>query len=236
MRTLLLSNSTMPGQPYLEWPRPLIDRFLGETPRTILFIPYAGVTISWDEYAGMVGDSLSKISCTVRSIHNEADPVSAIANAEVIAIGGGNTFQLLAKLHKNRLIEPLQLHARANKPLMGWSAGSNVCCPTLKTTNDMPIVEPASFNALNLVPFQINAHYTDATLEGHGGESRRQRLNEFMAVNKDIRIAALSEGAALECAGDEIIVHGSELIVLQFGHDDQRHPVGRKLTPDLNGL
>ncbi|MDF1666867.1 MAG: dipeptidase PepE, partial [Planctomycetota bacterium] len=155
------------------------------------------------------------------SIHHAQDPVAAVKNANIIAIGGGNTFQLLAELHKQKLIEPIQEKVKSGMPLMGWSAGSNVCCPTLKTTNDMPIVEPASFNALNFVPFQINAHYTETTLANHGGESRRQRLTEFLIANKETRIAALPEGAYLQCENDEITFKGPMLKVLQQGTEDR---------------
>lgn len=221
MRLLLLSNSTMPGHPYLEWPRPVIDQFLPKGERRVLFVPFAGVTISWDKYESEVSASLEKIGCKVESIHHAKDPVLAVQNAKIIAIGGGNTFQLLAELHKQKLIEPIQKKVQSGTPLMGWSAGSNVCCPTLRTTNDMPIVEPESFNALDFVPFQINAHYTETTLANHGGESRRQRLSEFLIANHGTRIAALPEGAYLRCENDEIVFRGPMFKVLEHGVDDR---------------
>ena len=98
-----------------------------------------------------------------------------INEAEAIAVGGGNTFHLVAMMHQTGIMEAIKGKAERGTPYMGWSAGANVACPTLKTTNDMPIIEPASFETLNLVPFQINPHYLDANPEGHGGETRQQR-------------------------------------------------------------
>lgn len=236
MRLLLLSNSTMPGKPYLEWPRPVIDKFLSEDERSILFIPFAGVTISWDDYEKEVAGSLGQIGCKVQGIQRQDDPIAAIQAAKVIAIGGGNTFQLLAELHKQKLIGAIQAKVEAGTPLISWSAGSNVCCPTLKTTNDMPIVEPESFDALAFVPFQINAHYTEQTLSDHGGESRRQRLKEFLVANKESRIAALPEGAYLRCEAQQIHFEGPQLKVLQHDQDDRCYQGKAVLTWNLDDL
>ena len=196
MQLLLLSNSTIPGQPYLEWPKPLIKQFLPERAE-ILFIPYAAVTFSYDAYEEMVATSLSSIGFKVRSIHHEADPRAAIQGAQSIAVGGGNTFQLLTELYRNDLVDSIRKKVKGGTPYIGWSAGSNVACHSIKTTNDMPIVEPPTFDALQLIDLQINPHYTEKTIAGHGGESRLQRLQEYAAVNEK-PVLCLPEGCALE--------------------------------------
>ncbi|MEQ9186112.1 MAG: dipeptidase PepE [Cryomorphaceae bacterium] len=208
MNLLLLSNSTIPGQPYLDWPKSLIERFLPKGAET-LFIPYAAVTFSYDEYEKMVGDALAEIGIKVRSIHTFDDPVAAIQKADAILVGGGNTFKLLSELYAKGLVEPIRKTVTNGTPYIGWSAGSNVACQSIKTTNDMPIVEPASFDGLQLVNLQINPHYTELTIKGHGGESRLQRLLEYSAVN-DTPVLCLPEGCALQIENDDWSLISSE--------------------------
>jgi len=189
MKLLLISNSTNPGEEYLGWPRNEIKLFLQNAgAKKVLFIPYAGVSLSYDVYEAKVKEVFNQLGFDLYSIHHEADPVHAVANAEAIAVGGGNTFHLVHELHRRAL---------AGIPYMGWSAGSNVACPSLRTTNDMPIIEPASFDCMGLVPFQINPHYLDAHPEGHGGETREQRIEEFLAINPDLWVAGLREATSL---------------------------------------
>ena len=133
----------------------------------------------------------------IESIHNYSDPVKAIEEAEAIVVGGGNTWQLLKIIIDNRLIEPVRNKVFEGTPYIGWSAGSNMACPTIRTTNDMPILEPGAFNAFNLIPFQINPHYLDANPDGHAGETRQQRIEEFLVVNPGIYVAGLREGTML---------------------------------------
>ena len=194
MRLLLISNSTMAGEPYLEYPMPNIKDFLGTKKIKALFIPYAGITFSYDEYEEKVKKRFQEIGHDLVSIHHFDNPIEAVENAEAIVVGGGNTFHLLKTIQENKLTEAIQKRVKEGIPYMGWSAGSNMACPTIKTTNDMPIVEPLSFNALNLIPFQINPHYLDAHPDGHGGETREDRLNEYMYVNRDMYVAGLREG------------------------------------------
>lgn len=197
MRLLLISNSTNAGEAYLEYPKNNIRDFLGDKIKTVLFIPYAGVTISFEEYAARVQNRFTEIGYNVVSIHSFPDPVKAVEEAEVIVVGGGNTFQLIKMIHENKLIEPVRKKVFAGIPFIGWSAGSNVACPTVRTTNDMPIVQPLSFNAFNLIPFQINPHYLDANPDGHAGETREQRIQEFLVANPDITVVGLREGTML---------------------------------------
>lgn len=196
-KLLLLSNSTNPGEPYLSWPEPHIKDFLGESVKKILFIPYAGVTISYDEYFKAVCTQLNNFGYQVDSVHLIEIKEDFFSNYHAIVIGGGNTFQLADILQKNNLMAPIRKSVENGMPFMGWSAGSNITCPTIKTTNDMPIVEPYSFEGLNLIPFQINPHYTESTIPNHGGESREMRINEFVAINKDTHVLGLPEGSLL---------------------------------------
>jgi len=197
MRLLLISNSTNPGEAYLDYPKHNIRRFLGPEPVRALFIPYAAVTFSYDDYEAKVSQRFREIGHDVISIHRFSDPVVAVKEATTIVIGGGNTWNLLKEMQDNKLLDPIREKVIAGSPYIGWSAGSNVACPTIRTTNDMPVVEPGTFNSLNLMPFQINPHYLDANPEGHAGETREQRIEEFIEINPDVFVAGLREGTML---------------------------------------
>lgn len=197
MRLLLISNSTMPGEPYLDYPKHEIKKFLGDKPVSAVFIPYAAVTFSFDEYVVRVQERFAEIGHSVRGIHTFADPVKAICQAEAIVTGGGNTWQLVRMMHENHLMEAVRDAVVSGIPYIGWSAGANVACPTLRTTNDMPVVDPWGFDTVSLVPFQINPHYLDANPEGHAGETREQRILEFLEVNPGITVVGLREGTML---------------------------------------
>lgn len=215
-RLLLLSNSTNPGTPYLAWARDHLAEFLGGV-RTLLFVPYAGVRMSWDQYTAGVGSALQPLGIAVVGIHRTSNPAQAVRAAEAIAVGGGNTFHLLKQLQDHGLIGPIRERVAAGGRYVGWSAGSNVACPTIRTTNDMPIVEPAGFRALSLVPFQINAHYTDAVIPNHGGESREERLAEFVAANPGVLVVGLPEGALIRVDGGRAELVGAPARLLGRG-------------------
>ncbi|MGD9557198.1 MAG: dipeptidase PepE [Mangrovibacterium sp.] len=197
MRLLLISNSTMAGEPYLAYHKQHLEDFLGERPVNALFIPYAAVTFSFSDYENKVSERFNEINHTITSIHHFEDPIRAVEEAEVIVTGGGNTWQLVRTLHSLKLMDAIRTRVMRGTPYIGWSAGSNIACPTLRTTNDMPIVDPISFRTLDLVPFQINPHYLDAHPEGHAGETRRQRIEEFIELNPDTYVAGLREGCML---------------------------------------
>jgi dipeptidase E len=198
MKLLLISNSTTAGQPYLQWPLDHIRRFLGCVD-SVAFIPYAAVSFSYDDYEAKVQARFDELGIEVRSVHREADPAKAVREAEAIVVGGGNTFALLKKMQEQGLVEAVRMAVtELGTPYVGWSAGSNVCCPTICTTNDMPIVEPRSFNAVGAIPFQINPHYLDAHPDGHAGETREQRLEEYIAANPKMYVAGLREGCLLK--------------------------------------
>lgn len=194
MKLLLISNSTNPGESYLDYPKKIIREFLGHQHIKAVFIPYAAVTFSYDDYEKKVQERFREIGHDIISIHHFSDPVKAVTSSPAIVVGGGNTWMLLKKLRENKLIEPVRRMVLSGTPYIGWSAGSNVACPTIRTTNDMPITQPSSFKSFNLVPFQINPHYLDANPEGHAGETREQRIEEFIEVNPRLWVVGLREG------------------------------------------
>ncbi len=208
MRLLLISNSTNPGEAYLNYPKHNIKDFLGDKPINCLFIPYAAVTFSFDEYVDKVNTRFAEIGHKVTGIHTYNNPIEAIEKAEAIIVGGGNTWQLVKMIQENNLMEAIVKKVKGGTPYVGWSAGSNIACPTLKTTNDMPIVEPASFNTLNLVPFQINPHYLDDNNDTHGGETREARIIEFIHANKEVYVVGLREGCMLLLENNDIQMIG----------------------------
>jgi dipeptidase E len=199
-RLLLLSNSRNVGGGYLDHAEGWIRATLEGVNRAV-FVPYAGVTVSWDEYADTVSNRFAAFGVSVTSVHASKHPVLEVAGAEAVIVGGGNTFHLLKHLYETGTLWAVRARVLAGAPYVGWSAGSNVACPTARTTNDMPIVEPARLDAMRLVPFQINPHYTDAVLPNHGGETRAQRIAEFIATNPAMTVVGLREGSAIEVAG-----------------------------------
>ncbi len=202
---LLISNSTMRGEAYLGWCKDMIADFCKRhNVKKVLFVPYAGVSLaegglraSYEAYETKVKKVYAEFGVKLTSTHRYADPVKAVYEAECVAVGGGNTFHLVKELHRLGLMQAISRRAKSGMPYMGWSAGSNVAGPTLCTTNDMPIVEPSSFDCMGLVPFQINPHYTDFFDPKHGGETRDDRLKEYIMVNPYATVAAIREATAL---------------------------------------
>ena len=197
MNLLLLSASREGDTGYLEHAQPMLASHL-EGIDEVLFIPYAGVSISYDEYTQMVGNAFSALGIKVVGIHDTPNPQQAVAQAKAVAVGGGNTFHLLHQLYEHKLVDAIRERVASGMPYVGWSAGSNVAGNSIRTTNDMPIIQPPSFEALNLVPFQINPHYTDYQAPGHNGETREQRLQEFMVINPQMPIVGIQEGSAIK--------------------------------------
>jgi len=207
MQLLLLSNSTLKGQSYLGWPQKHLSTFL-QGVKNILFIPYAGVTINYDEYTESVKNALSDFNLDITGIHTVYDKIEQIKAADCIMIGGGNTFSLLSSLQNEGLIKPIKQSIKKGAKFVGWSAGSNMACPTIKTTNDMPIEQPLSFDALGLIGFQINPHFTNEVIPNHGGESRALRLKEYLIMNPKSTVVGLPEGMLLEVDGDNLFLKG----------------------------
>ncbi|HXE56828.1 MAG TPA: dipeptidase PepE [Gemmatimonadales bacterium] len=237
MRLLLLSNSTNPGGGYLAHAAPRIRRFLGPDARRVAFVPYAAVTVSYDAYAARVAEALGALGHEIVPVHRAADPAAVVRAADAVAVGGGNTFRLLARLYETGLLEVIRDRVGAGAPYLGWSAGSNVACPTIRTTNDMPIVEPPSFRALGLVPFQINPHYTDARLPNHQGETRDERLAEFVALNPEMTVIGLPEGAMLLVEGGRVeLLSGRPARIFRAGRPPLEQPPGPiELHPAVAG-
>lgn len=220
MQLLLLSNSTMPGTPFLSWSKPHILDFLGSSPLSIAFIPDAVVTMDLTEYSNTVTEIFAKSGHEVHSVHNSNDPKKLLSTADVCMISGGNSFRLLQRLYEMDVMGIIQERVLGSSmKYIGWSAGSNVACPTIKTTNDMPIVQPPSFDALNLIPYQINPHYTEKTIEGHGGESRRQRLHEFLEMNRKSVVIGMKEGCGLVIDDEGQRFIGTGGVILQYNCD-----------------
>ncbi len=208
MNLLLISNSTNAGEPYLKYPIGEIAKTL-EGVTEVVFIPYAAVTFSYDEYERKVQERFNEIGIKVSSVHKALNKRNFVRHAQAIMIGGGNTFALLKKMQEEDLLDVIFRRVKAGVPYIGWSAGSNVTCPTICTTNDMPIVQPESFRAIGLVPFQINPHYLDANPEGHAGETREQRINEYLEANRSRYVVGLREGCMLRINDEGIQLIGS---------------------------
>lgn len=223
-RLLLLSSSSVQGAGYLEHYEGEIMDFLGARVGRVLFVPFAGVTVSFDEYAAVVRARFRDMGYEMDSVHEHADALDAVRRAEAIVVGGGNTFHLLRGLYESGLVEGIRERVQSGVPYVGWSAGSNVACPTIRTTNDMPIVEPLSLDAINLVPFQINPHYTNALPEGHKGETRDQRIAEFLEVNRDVYVVGLREGSTLRVEGGAISLRGGrQARVFKYGEEPREY-------------
>ena len=196
MNLLLISNSTNAGEQYLQYPIQNIASFLqGVT--EVVFVPYAAVTFSYAAYEAKVQARFNEIGIKVRSVHRAKDPRRMIREAQAICVGGGNTFALAKKMQEQGLMKAILKKIKEGTPYVGWSAGSNVSCPTICTTNDMPIVQPESFKAIGAVKFQINPHYLDANPEGHAGETREQRIEEYIEANPRRWVVGLREGCML---------------------------------------
>ena len=199
MELLLLSSSRTPAG-YLTDYLPEIRSFSAGS-RRAFFVPFAAVRFSWDEYLRRVADATG---FNLKIAHAASD----LETADLIVVGGGNTFQLLKECRERRLLEVIRARVAGGCRYLGWSAGAVLSCPTIRTTNDMPIVDPGGLDALGLVPFQINAHYVNVVLPGHHGETRDERLEEFVLANPELPVVGLPEGDWLRAAGDSMALGG----------------------------
>ena len=204
---LLLSNSRAPGMRFLEHATDAITGVLGNR-ASVLFVPFAGSDP--DAYTATMRAALARIGVRVTGLHEVPDAVHAIGQAEAIFVGGGNSFRLLRHLNQLGALAALREAAvTGGVPYLGASAGSNLACPTIRTTNDMPIVEVPSLSALGLIPFQLNPHYLDADPGStHQGETRQQRLAEFLEEN-DVPVLGLREGSWLAVSGRHAVLSGA---------------------------
>lgn len=203
-KLLLLSSSKVGDTAYLQHALPLITNQL-KSCKNVIFVPFAGVTMSYDEYTARVAEALKTVDIDITGLHTFADKQNALIEADGIIVGGGNTFHLLNELYQLDLLNTIKERvANGDLSYVGWSAGSNIAGNSIRTTNDMPIVEPPSFNALALVDCQLNPHYTEFTPAGFNGETREQRLNEFMVANPDATVIGLIEGTGLQINGSSV--------------------------------
>lgn len=210
MHALLLSNSTQPGYGWLEHERSMIAQFLGPEDLRPWFVPYAGVSVSWDAYFEKARDFFASLNQTLQPLHSVPNPSREISQARGIIVGGGNSFALLKTLQEMDLLAPIRSAVVTGAArYMGWSAGSNLACPGIYTTNDMPICQPQSFSSLGLIDFQINPHYTNQSIAGHGGETRDQRIAEFCVRNPATPVVGLPEGTYIHIAHTEITLGGA---------------------------
>ena len=205
-RILLISNSTLYGSGYLDHAESEIRSFLSDV-KTVLFVPYA--LYDREAYASMARKRFEKMGYALESIHTANNPQQAVNNAESIFIGGGNTFRLLKALYDADVLEPIRQRVAEGMPYVGSSAGSNVAGPTIKTTKDMPIVQPPSFDALGLVPFQISPHFQDPDANStHMGETQEERILQFLEENTTT-VAGLREGAIVRLEHGSYTLKGS---------------------------
>lgn len=221
----------MPGTPFFTWPRTFVQEFLGKSDKELVFIPFAAVTFSFDEYEAKVKEVFSEMGYNIRSIHHFENKVEAVKNAGAVVVGGGNTFALLSRIYEADLLTVIRQAVRSGTPYIGWSAGANLACPTIMTTNDMPVVQPPSFKALELVPFQINPHYHELKFEGQGGETRKERLEEFLVMNPKRKVVGLPEGMLIERDGDSFKLKGNGTAkVYQSGREVERYGEGEDVN------
>jgi dipeptidase E len=204
-RLLLISNSTLYGNGYLDHAENEIRNLLG-TVRRVLFVPYA--LHDCNAYTAQARRRLEAMSYQLDSVHEASNPGQAVQTAEAVFIGGGNTFRLLKGLYDFDLLQPIHQRVATGMPYIGSSAGSIVACPTLKTTKDMPIVQPPAFEALALVSFQISPHYLDPDPNTtHMGETQEERINQFLEEN-NTPVVGLREGTMLRCERGSILLNG----------------------------
>jgi len=204
-KLLLISSSNLYGTGYLDHAESeLKDHLTGVS--QVLFVPYA--LRDYDAYHSKVKERLAQMGYSCGSIHHHTNPKDALKNAEAIFIGGGNTFRLLKTLYEKDLLGPIREAVDAGARYIGSSAGTNVACPTIRTTNDMPVVEPPSLTAIGLVPFQINPHYLDPDPNTkHMGETRPERIGEYLDEN-DLPVVGLREGTMIRVQEGNFLLKG----------------------------
>ncbi|MGV0868976.1 dipeptidase PepE [Corynebacterium kalidii] len=235
-RALLMSSSRKDNLGYLEHADRQLRTILDGTSRKVLFIPYAAVSFSYDTYEALASPAFIAADAELTSVHRFDDPVAAVNDADVIAVGGGNSFALLNRLYEAGLVDVIRNRVTGgHASYIGWSAGTNVATPTIRTTNDMPIVEPPTLTAIGLVPFQINPHFIPGKPQGHNGESREERLLEFTEINPTEDVLALYEGGALLVDGADGEILG-EHDALVFTHGATPADLGRNRRFPLTDL
>lgn len=230
-KVILASTSTLFGEPYLHYLKPVITR-LFEGIDEIVFVPFARPGgIGHAEYTELARTALASLGIRVKGLHEFDDMAQGIESAKGFFTGGGNTFLLVKQLHEHRLMDALKEKVETGTPYLGTSAGSNIGGINMKTTNDMPIVYPPDFRTMGLVPFNINPHYLDPDpLSKHNGETRETRIKEFHTQN-DIPVVGLREGNWIAINGKTITVEGAHLTrIFEMGKEAREVPSGTLLN------
>jgi dipeptidase E len=229
---MLMSNSYSPGQGALEHAMDALAELFADA-RRVLFVPYAGSNP--DAYTEAMRQILAALGVQITGAHRAPEPLAALAVADAVFVGGGNAFRLLSAVQRNGLLPAIRERVHAGMPYLGVSAGANLACPTIRTTNDMPIVQPATLSALALIPFQINPHYPAADMRnGLLVEARDQRLSEFLEEN-DVPVLGLREGSWLRVSGSRAVLGGTTgARILTRGHEPRDVQSGDDLTALLD--
>ena len=219
MKVLAISSSRVGNGGFLENALPLIKEFIDGNNTRIAFIPFASVQREYGEYGEMVKQALTGLGIDTVIPENAK---TVIDRADVIMVGGGNTFKLLHDIYDLDLFHLIQSKVKNGTAYIGWSAGANLAGRSICTTNDMPIIQPRSFEAFGFLPFQINPHYINQKLEGHNGETRDQRLEEFVALNPGIPVIGIPEGTALQLNDSSLKFIGAREGVFLVGDSNKQ--------------
>lgn len=217
---LAFSSSRSGNSGFLETAAPVIDHFLTRKQTKIAFISFASVDNDFEKYTSLVREALEEFNYNIEAVLPE-NAKEIINNSDVIMVGGGNTFKLIHDIYSLDLLDLIQRKVNSGTPYIGWSAGSNILGLTIGTTNDMPIIEPESFKAFALFPFQINPHYVNQKPEKFNGETRDQRLQEFVKLNPAIPVVCLPEGSYLHLQNENLEYSGSAGVLFDYNKQEK---------------
>lgn len=234
---LAFSSSRVGNSGYLEKAAPVINEFIGGKSASlrggrvnIAFLGFADVNRKYDDYAAQVQNALKNLNVTIHVVE-ASKATSVIENADAIMVGGGNTFKLIHDLDELNLLPLIREKVNNSTLYIGWSAGSNILAPSIATTNDMPVIEPKSFKALGVFPFQINPHYFNQNIEGFNGESRDDRLVEFVKLNPNTCVVGLPEGSYLKMANNDLKYFGEGDGVIFTSDSNHEGFLKKQITP-----
>lgn len=233
MQVLALSSSRVGNGTYLSAAAPMVRSFLGNKPLQVAFVPFAAVDGNYEDYAARVQEGLAGLPYSIE-VATPATAKQVIESCDAIMVGGGNTFKLLHDIYQLELFPVIQQKVQNGLPYIGWSAGANLAGLTICTTNDMPIVQPQRFSAFGFFPFQINPHYYNLVVEGFHGETRDQRLEEFLVVNPGVVVVGLPEGTALQLTENRLQLLGKQTAVLFRGKANEQAPAKQSLSPGVD--
>jgi dipeptidase E len=229
MEVLAISSSRVGSGGFLENALPSIKEFISKGNHQIAFVPFASVQRNYDEYGELVKKALESLPNSIEIVKPNGAK-KTIDQSDVIIVGGGNTFKLLHDIYNLDLFDLIRNKVQSGAAYIGWSAGANIAGKSISTTNDMPIIQPGSFTAFGFLPFQINPHYHNLTIDGHNGETRDQRLEEFVLLNPKIPVVGLPEGTALKLSKGALQFIGERDGVL-FQADVNKMPFKKTISP-----